>query len=75
MLRELESLGNGDPMPLFNGLTQTASALMQLMPKQDEAQHLTDVLTPPQSFTKQQPEQTNEQDNYNNVDLAPRPGR
>ncbi len=74
MLRELESLGNGDPMPLFNGLTRTAQTLSQLMPKQDEKQHILDVLNPPQSL-KQQPERTNEQDNYNNVDLSPRPGR
>ena len=74
MLKELEALGNGDPMPLISSLSGTASALMQLMPKQDEKQHILDVLNPPQSL-KQQPERTNEQDNYNNVDLSPRPGR
>lgn len=73
MLRELESLGNGDPMPLFNGLTRTAQTLSQLMPKQDEKQHILDVLNPPQMLQRQQPEQG--QDNYNSPDLSPRPGR
>ncbi|MDA8338678.1 MAG: hypothetical protein M0Z70_05195 [Nitrospiraceae bacterium] len=73
MLKELEALGNGDPTPLFNALNSTASALMQLMPKQDEAQHILDVLNPPQMLQRQQPEQG--QDNYNSPDLSPRPGR
>ncbi len=72
MLKELEQLGNGDPMPLINGLTSTASALMQLMPKQDEGNSLKDILNPPQML-KTEPEQG--EDNYVNPDLAPRPGR
>ena len=73
MLKELEALGNGDPMPIVSTLSSTASAIAQLMPKGDEAQHLGDVLNPPDALKKPEPEQG--EDNYNNVDLSPRPGR
>ena len=73
MLKELEALGNGDPTPILGMLNQTASALIQMLPKQDEAQHLTDVLNPPSAL--RQPEQGQDKDNYINPDLAPRPGR
>jgi hypothetical protein len=72
MMKELHKIGEGDFSPLLQGLTQTASALMQMMPK-DEKQHVHDVLNPPDMLKRQG--QQNEQDNYNNTDLAPRPGR
>jgi hypothetical protein len=74
MLKELEQLGMGDPTPLFNGLTSTASALAALMPKEDEMQQMKSILNPP-DMLRAEKEQTQEQDNYVNPDLAPRPGR
>ena len=75
MMKELNAMSEGDPMPLINGLTSTASALIQMMPKQDEGNSLKDILNPPDTLQRQQPEQG--QDNYVNPDLAPslRPGR
>lgn len=76
MLNELEQIGNGDPMPLIGALSGTASALMQLMPKQDELQQMRAVLNPPDILAlERQQAQTQAQDNYVNPDLAPRPGK
>jgi hypothetical protein len=75
MIKELNALSEGDFTPVFQTLNSTASALMQLMPMQDnEAQQYKDILNPPDMLKPEQTRQ-NEQDNYNNVDLAPRPGR
>lgn len=64
-------MGEGDISVLFQSLNSAASALLQILPREDETQQTQDILNPPNILRQ---EQTQEQEQYNAPDLAPRPG-
>lgn len=79
MLKELETIeqiGHGDFMAPLRMLGQTASALAQLMPTDEEMQQAMNTVNPPDVLAMERAQaQGQAKDNYNNPDLSPRPGR
>jgi hypothetical protein len=68
-MEKLNRLGEGDFTVIFKMINSTASntavALMQLMPKGDETQQMKPILNPPQNLRMEN----------NNNNPSPRPGR